>query len=180
MSVVGTWPREVLANRALPLLALENPLGHKVLCSAARTEIAERALKEGIPFLHPRAARLFATDCAARALEVLPENSPEREQAESVLALLRRFPTEPAENLRRQLASAGHLYGIWQLGSVHGRNGPFYAALDDNPWSAAAVSAEGAAKAMAWRRGAQWLVELYDEEREWQAARLAELLQEQS
>src|SRR5688572_9854045 len=97
-------PDEVLANAALPLLALEDPALYEEIYFRARRERARRVLRSEPSRLGEERRRLFAADCAERALPLFERSHPTDERPRSAIAVARRLARGEATEVARRAA----------------------------------------------------------------------------
>lgn len=184
------FPREVEANPAMPLIALEKPLLYAYALSMAALARWELALRPRLEEGGLRLWRLFSYDCAARALARYEElGAPDTGALRSALALIRRrnageYSDTPQQVRQLPTFDLSHpapraLYEAHKAASPH----------EAMKVALAAVEAVGSTSARAqpsfwsgppidslfWRARAPWFpVELQRvlDEIEWQRARL--------
>jgi hypothetical protein len=101
------WPDEVLANPALPLLALEDPAGYEQVVSQARFSRANGVVNAGIKELREKRHRsLFACDCVERVLALYTRRYPGDPRPAEGVEAARRYAG--GQGSRRALSRAQH------------------------------------------------------------------------
>lgn len=182
LELCATFPDEVLANEALPLLSLEDPASWREIVDGARAALIERSLASRLREAPPTVRRRFAGACLERALDLWQRARPERQldaQELAALALLQADGSSDAalraraRTLATELRSLGARTGDALTAGVgvtacH----VFGRCNEDTSWDAALAAAELAGQAAGPERGRGARVE----ERAWQMRRLDGLL----
>lgn len=96
-------PAKVLANPALPLIALEDPTLWRRITTRARLELANRVLEERLSHLGERERRQWACDCAERVLPQWEHRYPRDLRPRRALTVARAYARgEATEEARRK------------------------------------------------------------------------------
>jgi hypothetical protein len=98
LAAATTHPDEVLANPALPLLALEDPAAYERVRRDALLSQARLRVEEAVARLDDRRKRRFAADCAERLLPCYEADHPGDLRPRRAISAARRYATGRASS----------------------------------------------------------------------------------
>jgi hypothetical protein len=131
LAAATEYPEEVLANPALPLLALEDPAAYERIRREALASQARLRVEAALARLGDRRRRLFAADCAERVLRYFEAQFPKDQRPRASIYMARQFAAGRASRKELALlARAAYLASDYRWVEVLGKNDtlPAYAA----------------------------------------------------
>jgi hypothetical protein len=146
LSLAEKFPEEVLANPALPLLALEAPQKYALLQYVACYELTWQAISRVLERLDNRRRRLFAADCAERVLHLFEARFPGDRRPRRAMEAARQYAA--GELSERELYEAGEAARLAAWAALPGADSASINAAEKAA-IAAAQAAQGATEDLA-------------------------------